>query len=85
MEILILSVCLVALLCCLTVSAVMAAVVYKAMQTPQPAEQPKPVETPEELEARRAAAEAQRLYEQGFVNLMSYNGSPRKREEREQL
>lgn len=85
MEILVLSVCLVALLCCLTVCAVMGAVVYKAMQTPQPAEQPQTVETPEELEARRAAAEAQRLYEQGFVNLMNYDGSPKKREEREQL
>lgn len=49
-------------------------------------EQPKaPEETPEEREARRIAAEAQQLYEQGFVNLMSYDGSPRKREERDQI
>lgn len=41
-------------------------------------------ELPEETEARRAAAEAQRRYEQGFVNLMSYDGSPRRKEEREQ-
>ena len=54
-------------------------------QPTQPVVQPQPVEMPEELEARRAAAEAQRLYEQGFVNLMNYDGSPRKREEREQL
>ena len=33
-------------------------------------------ELPEEVEQRRAAAEAQRLYEQGFVNLMRYDGSP---------
>ena len=33
-------------------------------------------ELPEELEQRRAAAEAQRMYEQGFVNLMRYDGSP---------
>ena len=79
------SVCLVALLCCLTVCAAVGAVVYKAMQTPQPVEQPQPVETPEEREARRVAAEAQRLYEQGFVNLMNYDGRPIKREEREQL
>lgn len=41
-------------------------------------------ELPEEIEARKAAAEAQRRYEQGFVNLMSYDGSPRRKEEREQ-
>ena len=33
-------------------------------------------ELPEEVEQRRVAAEAQRLYEQGFVNLMRYDGSP---------
>lgn len=43
-----------------------------------------PQELPEEREARRLAAEAQRRYEQGFVNLMSYDGSPRRKEEREQ-
>ena len=37
-------------------------------------------ETEEEQEARRTAAEAQRLYEQGFVNLMRYDGSPAGRE-----
>ena len=35
-----------------------------------------PEELPEEVEQRRVAAEAQRLYEQGFVNLMRYDGSP---------
>ena len=38
-------------------------------------------ELPEETEARRAAAEAQRLYEQGFVNLMCYDGSPGRKED----
>ena len=37
-------------------------------------------ETPEEQELRRVAAEAQRRYEQGFVNLMRYDGSPGRKE-----
>lgn len=37
-------------------------------------------ELPEERESRRAAAEAQRLYEQGFVNLMRYDGRPGRKE-----
>ena len=37
-------------------------------------------ELPEEAESRRLAAEAQRLYEQGFVNLMRYDGSPGRKE-----
>ena len=41
-------------------------------QTAEPQEQV----TPEELEARRKAAEAQAKYEQGFVNLMCYDGMP---------
>lgn len=39
-----------------------------------------PVETEEEKELRRVSAEAQRYYEQGFVNLMSYDGSPGRKE-----
>lgn len=35
-----------------------------------------PAETPEEKEARRLAQEAQKRYEQGFVNLMNYDGRP---------
>lgn len=31
---------------------------------------------PEELEARKLAAEAQARYEQGFINIMSYDGMP---------
>lgn len=37
---------------------------------------PEPDVTPEELEARRLAAEAQARYEQGFINIMSYDGMP---------
>jgi len=50
---------------------------------PTAPEQEMQTESEEEREARRAAAEAQRLYEQGFVNLMSYDGRPA-RKEREQ-
>ena len=34
-------------------------------------------------EAKKAAAEAQRLYEEGFVNLMQYDGRPRKKGDEE--
>lgn len=45
---------------------------FKSGQTAAPQEQL----TPEELDARRKAAEAQAKYEQGFVNLMCYDGMP---------
>ena len=32
--------------------------------------------TAEELEARKLAAEVQARYEQGFINIMSYDGMP---------
>ncbi len=32
--------------------------------------------TEEELQARKLAAEAQAKYEQGFINIMSYDGMP---------
>lgn len=37
-------------------------------------------ETEEEQELRRLAAESQRQYERGFVNLMRYDGSPGRKE-----
>ena len=44
-------------------------------------EQPVTVEeTPEEKELREKAADAQKAYEQGFVNLMAYDGMPHKGE-----
>ena len=43
-------------------------------------DQPAVQETEEEKELRRLAAESQRLYEQGFVNLMRYDGSPGRKE-----
>lgn len=58
--------------------------VVRLRQENLPAAQAELQELPEEREARRLAAEAQRRYEQGFVNLMSYDGSPRRKEEREQ-
>jgi hypothetical protein len=39
-----------------------------------------PEETKEEIEARKAAAKAQALYEQGLVNIMEFTGKPLKKE-----
>jgi hypothetical protein len=39
-----------------------------------------PEETPEEKEARRLAAEAQKAYEQGFIDMMNFSGMPRKKD-----
>lgn len=36
-----------------------------------------------EDEAKKVAAEAQRLYDEGFVNLMQYDGRPRKKGDEE--
>ncbi len=49
---------------------------HRDMQQSPPAAQ----ETEEEQELRRLAAESQRQYEQGFVNLMRYDGSPGRKE-----
>ena len=43
-------------------------------------EKPAAQETEEEKELRRLAAESQRQFEQGFVNLMRYDGSPGRKE-----
>lgn len=43
-------------------------------------ELPAPQETEEEKELRQLAAESQRQFEQGFVNLMRYDGSPGRKE-----
>lgn len=42
---------------------------------------PREAVSEEEQEARKLAAEAQARYEQGFVNLMSYDGMPAKKKE----
>lgn len=63
---------------CLGSQLLAAAVLLRRWERPDLRES----ETPEEAAARQTAAEAQRLYEQGFVNLMRYDGRPpRSREE----
>lgn len=88
MEKLIFVLCLVlGIACTAFLAALVGVLVYfveRLRREDRPAAQAEPQELPEEREARRLAAEAQRRYEQGFVNLMSYDGSPRRKEEREQ-
>lgn len=76
--------CLVLLLgCCgLAMELLMVMLLWKVMNRErQTSEEPcTAAELPEEVESRRLAAEAQRLYEQGFVNLMRYDGSPGRKE-----
>lgn len=76
MEIIVLLAILVAVLNSLAVQVWL----IKSMRSGQTAE-PQEQMTPEELEARRKAAEAQAKYEQGFVNLMSYDGMPARKKE----
>lgn len=45
-----------------------------------PQHQPAVQDTEEERQLRQLAAESQRQYEQGFVNLMRYDGSPGRKE-----
>lgn len=54
----------------------------KRAETPVKKAETQAVETAMD-EAKKAAAEAQRLYEEGFVNLMQYDGRPRKKGEDE--
>ena len=70
-------------LCCLCCCMVVLVGTLKRDAASPPA--PERTELPEETEARRSAARAQAAYDQGFVNMMNYDGSPRSREEREQL
>lgn len=69
---------LVALLNSLAVQVWMCWLLHKERIATVPAE-PRDELTQEELEARQKAAEAQAKYEQGFVNLMSYDGMPAKK------
>lgn len=66
-------------------SSVMGYAFLKLIRQDRPEASAEPELTPEELEARRTAARAQQMYDQGFINMMAYNGSPRKKEEREEL
>ena len=77
MEILIELTLLAAVLHCMTLQVWM----VKHLRGEQPGKAALMEETPEELEARKLAAEAQARYEQGFINIMSYDGMPGREKE----
>lgn len=81
MEIVMLGVCAVVSLSCLSANLLVAYMLWQHWHDKKSAAQSvAPEETPEEIEARKAAARAQALYEQGFVNLMEFDGRPPKKE-----
>lgn len=81
MEIVIILVCLLVALSCLSANLLIAYMIWQREHDRNEAkEAAMPEETPEEREARRMAAEAQRMYEQGFVNMMNFTGRPLKKE-----
>ena len=82
MEIVIFVVCGIAALSCLSANLLIAYMIWQHWhdKKAEPVQPAMPEETPEEKEARRVAAEAQRLYEQGFVDMMSFTGRPLKKE-----
>lgn len=81
MEIVILGICAVVSLSCLSANLLIAYMLWQHWHDKKDAAQPVTLEeTPEEIEARKAAARAQAAYEQGFVNLMEFNGKPPKKE-----
>ena len=75
MDILILGMCLIVALCCLFILFASFILLTSKLEQ-RNTEQVQEEETELEKEARRAAMEAQRYYEQGFVNLMNYDGQP---------
>ena len=82
MEIVIFVVCAVVALSCLSANLLIAYMIWQHWHDKKAGsvQTSAPEETPEEIEARKAAAKAQMLYEQGFVNLMEFNGRASKRE-----
>lgn len=72
-------VCLVTALCCMTTQFALVLLIFGRHNITPTAEE-MPTESAEEREARRTAMEAQKLYEQGFVNLMNYDGRPVRKE-----
>lgn len=81
MEIVIFVVCGVVALSCLSANLLIAYMIWQHWHDRQaPAQPVMPEETPEEIEARKASAKAQLLYEQGLVNIMGFTGKPLKKE-----
>ena len=81
MELLILTACLLALGGLLSVTCLGAVLLWRCLGQDSSRQTETPEETPEEKETRRLAQEAQKRYEQGFVNLMNYDGRPATRKE----
>lgn len=79
MEVMMITVCAIAALSCLSVNLLIA---YLVWQRGHEKKQQAATEEllPEEVEARRAAAEAQRKYEQGFIDMMNYMGKPQRKD-----
>ena len=79
METLILAFLGVAALCCLSSNLLIMCMIWQS-RPQQKANNKELEETAEEKEARRVAAEAQRKYDQAFIDMMNYTGQPRKKE-----
>ena len=77
MECLILCTCLAALVCCLTVCVGAAVAVWRILA---PGRRSAVENDREETPAETPEMRSQRLFEQGFMNLMNYDGSPRRKE-----
>lgn len=77
MEMMMVIICLLLAGVCLGVSALTALLLWRVTGAQRP--QPPAEEAPQE----QAAAEARRRYEQGFFNLMQYDGRPGREKERE--
>lgn len=80
MEIVIMTICAVAAISCLGVNFMIAFMIWRHLYEGKKPQAVSEEETPEEAEARRVAARAQTLYEQGFVNLMEFDGKPQKKD-----
>lgn len=80
MEIVMLAVVGVAALSCLCANLLIAYMIWAHLNNRNEKVPELPEETPEEKEARRLAAEAQKLYEQGFIDMMNFSGMPRKKD-----
>lgn len=80
MEIFILLAVLLVSVSCLSVNLLIAYIVWQHWHDKrlEPVQSAVPEETPEEAEARRAAMEAQRKYDQAFIDMMNYMGKPPK-------
>lgn len=80
MEIVIFAVCAVASLGCLSANLLIVCMVWQHFHDKREKPVEVPEETPAEKEARRAAMEAQRIYDQSFIDMMNYVGRPPKKE-----